>query len=494
MVSRGGRSKGCLNCRKRRVKCDETRPVCLRCKKRGLECDGPKEATWISQNTDFQSESYPDTALILSGDSPTPPPQLSFDAFDDLICLAYTRKNLLRGGPVELACNMIEAQAAGFELSNPGVDLLRQSMLSLSVTFFGKQHRQTQITRRGYAQYGEVLRQFNFHLTQPDLQTTDETILTALTCMLLEIFLPTGPQNFFKHHRGLEAIMAMRGPPTETIGNTATMFRGLRILSIIGALAESRPSLYARDEWKRVPPPANATEFMKLQHRIFDCLADCTQLKSDHNALLNGTAPLWTYEPLRQRVQETLEDLQKLYPDYESFNASQVDPAKILSPLAKELGVSNYISATALMLYNTVHICLLHIINSLDPSPANTILRNHAAMIISKCLELKEQEREEGIYESNTISFVATKIAWQALGGFDSPEGRRLAKTVDKVLDSVTPMPINDKNAWENASPEDVRDKFFAGFVKRYPVRSPGVRASNPAKLVEIRNGAQTQT
>lgn len=458
--------------------------MCLRCQKRGINCDGPREATWISQNTDFQNDSSEDSAVVLAKRTPTPPPQLSFDAFGEMICLAYTRKNLLKGGPVELACNMIESPVGGPDFDNPGVDLLRQSMLSLSVTFFGKQHRQNQITRRGYAQYGEVLRQLNSHLAIPELQTADETILTALTCMLLEIFLPTGPKNFFKHHQGLEAIMAMRGPPTETTGDTATIFRGLRILSIIGALAESRPSLYAREEWKRVPPPDNATEVMILQHHILACLADCTQLMGDRDALLNGSAPMSTYDPLRERVQNTMKDLRRLYPLYERYNASQANSSRPLVPLAIELGVSNYMAATVLMMYNTVLICLLQIIDSLDPSPENSALRNKAAIVIAKCLELKEHERREGVYESNTIAFVATKIAWQALGGFDSPEGRRLAKSVNEVLTTVTPMPINDKAAWEQARPEDVRDNFFGGFVKRYPMRAPGVKAKK--KVVQL--------
>lgn len=376
-----------------------------------------------------------------------------------------------------MACNMIEGYAGAPDFDDPGIDLLRQSMLSLSVTFFGKQHRQNQITRRGYALYGDVLRQLNRHLTLPELQTTDETILTALTCMLLEIFLPTGPKNFFKHHRGLEAIMAMRGPPTNTTGDTATIFRGLRILSIIGALAESRPSIYARDEWKYAPPPADATEPMILQHHIFTCLADCTQLMGERDALLNGTAPLWAYEPLLQRVQSTLDDLNKLYPLYQRFNASQRDPMKTLSPLAEELGVANHFSATALMLYKTVHICILQIIDSLAPSPQNTALRNEAAMTIAKCLELKEYEKRQGAHESNTIGFVATKIAWQALGGFDSPEGRRLAKTVNTALNAVAPLPLDDREAWDNARPEDIRDTFFARFVKRVPIGTPADEA-----------------
>jgi hypothetical protein len=420
----------------------------------------------------------------------TPPPQLSFVAFDETICLAYTRKNLLRGGPVELACNMIEAYAGAPNFDDPGIDLLRQSMLSLSVTFFGKQHRQSQITSKGYSLYGNVLRQLNRHLAVPELQTTDETILTSLTCMLLEIFLPTGPKNFFKHHRGLEAIMAMRGPPSDTTGDTATIFRGLRILSIIGALAESRPSIYARDEWRNAPPPADATDTMILQHHIFTCLADCTQLMGERDAILNGTAPLWAYEPLLQRVQNTLDDLIKLWPLYERFNALQRDPSKRLSPLAEELGVANHFSATALMLYNTVHICILQIIESLAPSPQNTALRNEAAMTIAKCLELKEYEKREGAHESNTIGFVATKIAWQALGGFNSPEGRRLAKTVSTHLNGVAPLPLDDKDAWDNARPEDIRDTFFARFIKRVPIGTPGdeTRVMGLLQLPEIIN------
>lgn len=346
-------------------------------------------------------------------------------------------------------------------------------MLSLSVTFFGKQHRQKQITSRGYAQYGEVLGQLNEHLTRPELQTTDETILTALTCMLLEIFLPTGPKNFFKHHRGLEAIMSMRGPPQATTGDTATIFRGLRILSIVGALAESRPSIYARDEWRNAPPPTDVSESAILQHHIFTCLADCTQLMGERNAILSGSAPLWAYEPLLQRVQATLEQLHTLYPLWQRFNTSQLSATKPLSRLAVQLGVANSHSATALMLYNTVHICLLQIIDSLSPSSANTAQRNHAAMTIAQCLELKEYSKREGGHESNTIGFVATKVAWQALGGFDSPEGQQLARTVESSLNCLSPMGLAEGENLEQPRPDEIRDSFFAKFVRRIPIGTP---------------------
>ena len=117
MVSRGGRSKGCTNCRRRRVKCgmcpfayptfteskpgacadkkDENRPVCGQCTKRGLECEGPKDLTWIDQSRTFEAK--PTNAAQNAVVKIASPTELSLKAFEDDICLAYTRKTLLRG-------------------------------------------------------------------------------------------------------------------------------------------------------------------------------------------------------------------------------------------------------------------------------------------------------------------------------------------------------------------------------------------------------------
>ncbi|KAF1834791.1 hypothetical protein BDW02DRAFT_597917 [Decorospora gaudefroyi] len=436
MVSRGGRSKGCSNCRRRRVKCDEKRPVCSQCVKRKLQCDGPKDFTWIDQSEAYKSEQVPNTAVIKTAI----PLQLSSKAFEADICLAYTRKNLLRGGPVELACTMVEHYQASATNADPGLTLLRKSILSLSVTFFGSQHRQNDIMNKGYHQYGEVLRQLNAHLARPELQKTNETLLTALSCMLLEIFLPTGPTNFLRHQRGLDALAMVRGPPVEVDRPTATIFHGLRILSIVGALAESRPTLYATEEWKQVPP-IQASEAGILQHHIFTVLADCTELISRRNALFALEAGTESYGPFLKKVDDVLGNLEALFPLWESLNRHQLAEVAEQSDMAKEIGVSNHVSATAYMLYNTAYICILQITDSLFPSPANVVLQNEAAMKIAKCLELKEYELREDASQSNTIAFVATKVAWQALGRFDSPGGRKLAYVVKSTMNSVFQEP-----------------------------------------------------
>jgi hypothetical protein len=416
---------------------DETRPICLRCKKRGLDCDGSRGLVWIEQSNTHTTTSPPVSAITKTHLAI----ELSLAAFEEDLCLAYTRKNLLRGGPVEVACNKIGFQEnAPIFMRFPALSLLRKAIVSLSVTFYGIQHHDTRIISKGYDQYGEVLRRLNTTLTIPEQQSTNETLLTALTCMLLEVFMPTGPQNFLKHQRGIETIMCLRGPPTESTGETATIFHGLRIVSIISALVESRPSLYADGAWKHAPMAAT-TENGVLQHRIFTILATCTQLMSDRDALIASGTNSKHRELLLVRIDSITSELHGLYHEWERINKSELSEVESLSTLAKELGIANHLTATAYMLYYTTLICAIQIRDSLDPSPLNVELRNEAAVKIARCMELKEYGRREGFAESNTIWFVATRIAWQALGGFDTPQGRKLAQVVESSANSVYDLP-----------------------------------------------------
>lgn len=170
---------------------------------------------------------------------------------------------------------MIDFQGNASRCSeDPALVLLQNAVFSLSSCFFGSQHCEVRIATKGYAQYVDVLGQLNGALMIPQRQTTNETILTVMTCMLLELFLPTGPSSFQKHQRGIETLIRMRGPPTESTGDTGTIFRGLRVVSIIGALVQGRPSIYAQKEWKHAPVQ-HTNEVGKLLADLFGILGMC---------------------------------------------------------------------------------------------------------------------------------------------------------------------------------------------------------------------------
>jgi hypothetical protein len=416
---------------------DETRPICLRCKKRGIDCDGPRGPTWIDQSKSFGTKSPPKLSIVQSSYTT----QLSIVAFRDDICLAYSRTRLLRGGPFELACNKISfyGNAPVFS-SHPALGLLRKSVISLAEIYFGVQHCDDDTTARGYIEYGEVLRRLNSTLAITTDQTTNEVLLTALICMLSETLFPTGPANFLKHQRGIEDMMRLRGPPTETTGETATIFRGLRIVSIVSALLESRPSLYANEEWGNAPV-ATTTEIGMLQHKIFAILAVCTQLTSECGALIASGVGPECYRPLLLQVDTAMASLTALYPLWERINKAYLRDTEHMSHLAKDLGIANRLTATAYILYYTARICIFQIRDSLNPLPIHLQLRNDAAMKIGKCLKLKEIEKQESSAVSNTIDFVATKITWQALGGSKTPEGQTLADVVKSSVNGVYQWP-----------------------------------------------------
>jgi hypothetical protein len=389
------------------------------------------------------------------------PLDFSLVAFEDDICLAFARKNLLRGGSVEVACRKIDfTESAPIFSRDPALFLLRKAILSLSVTYFGNQHGEDRLISKGYGQYSEVLNLLNAALAVPERQTTNTTLLTALTCMLLELFLPTGPVNFLRHQRGIETIMRLRGPPTETKGETATIFHGLRIVSIVSALADSRPSIYAEDEWMEAPV-AETDESGILRHKIFAVLARCTRLMSERDAFFAHGMDFEYHSSLIARVDSAAADLNALFPLWERFNEHQLRMTENMSHMAREFGIANHPSATVYMLYNTARLCIIQIGDSLSPSPRNVELCNDAALKIAKSLQLKGHEMQANVVESNTISFVATKIAWQALGRFETPEGQELARVVKSAVNSLYKSPWDNLSAVGSPSPRSEEMAFM---------------------------------
>jgi hypothetical protein len=328
---------------------------------------------------------------------------------------------------VEIAWDKIQGQGRANGSPNvPGVELLRKAVVSLSVTFFGSQTRQPAMTNRGYRQYGEVLQQLNSHIAHDQLQTTNETILTAATCMLLEIFLPTGPTNFLKHARGIEAILELRGPPTSATKDTDFIVTNFRAVAIIGALADGRASIWAKPEWKTLPPVSLHHDSL-IKDQLWGLLADCTQATSERNRrFANGHIQ---QDPLLiATVRALLQRSETIYLEWKIYNHSLENGGVLFRD--SDLHVPTRSSIIAYMLCNAAHVCILQLAHSMDPTLSHGRSRHEAATNIVRCLELNYFEKENGNFTDNTVGFFATKVAWEGLGGMSSLEGTRLSRIV----------------------------------------------------------------
>ncbi|KAK7430697.1 hypothetical protein QQZ08_002741 [Neonectria magnoliae] len=156
MVGVPGRSKGCNTCRKRRVKCDETKPTCVRCTKAGYECLGYERVRlWHHTSAaPFPIVSPPVWDLAhrrnaASNRVQSPPPELSLVAFQGDFCFSFMFSNFVWRSYGALWLD----QAAQGKLGGLALDATK----ALAQANFGRLNHKADIELEGMVQYGKCL-------------------------------------------------------------------------------------------------------------------------------------------------------------------------------------------------------------------------------------------------------------------------------------------------------------------------------------------------
>ncbi|KAF1842609.1 uncharacterized protein K460DRAFT_370581 [Cucurbitaria berberidis CBS 394.84] len=393
MVNVGGRSKGCSHCRRRRIKCDENRPICRRCQGSGLQCDGPRDTAFIegtivrsrrSQNPaiawvrrDIEEQNRAVQTILQS----TVP--LKQNEHEVYIC--YTRKHLLPGGPLDVGLQDLQL-ADITTTSRKTTDSVKgpvfnQAMLSFAAVFFGAQHKQTRILTQGYAMHGAALKQLNFTLSDSSCYIRDEVIVSVIALAMLECLVPTGPKNYLKHMLGLERLLELRKP--EYLAHC------VRNMILFASVRARKPSILARPEWKKVLRVHCADQDMQEQD-LCDALADCTVLLAECDKLMT----LWAFDmekavPQRDKLERNAVALLTYLRtwkdawDSDEQNAYYVElapPSDSQSPPAQSVGDDSRRMSTVLrfgtgsaarmlMLHSTT---LIHVLQILASLPLNS--------------------------------------------------------------------------------------------------------------------------
>ncbi|KUJ12635.1 uncharacterized protein LY89DRAFT_785948 [Mollisia scopiformis] len=329
MVNTGGRSRGCSTCRRRRVKCgmiypariiprladiirDETRPICKRCERCGLECSGAKEVRFVNQGAVSKFKrahisARHDRAAVI-------PSSPDLRGFDIQVYISYTSRVLLRGGPVDLALqelHLSDIEAASDSTSDQFI--LHRAILSLAIIFFGTHQHVLHIQDRGYALYGKTLKQLNEVLSSPLCHLRDDVLISVVTLVLLEFFVPTGPKYYIKHILGLEKLLELRGSRMWSCKEYIPICGGIRRLLLFSSLNMRRPSILATAEWRQIPWNEN-TEWDQDESFLFNALADITVFQAEHDHVQQTfCAQLGSFSPQRdilvQKARRLLDEL-----------------------------------------------------------------------------------------------------------------------------------------------------------------------------------------
>ncbi|OOQ87565.1 hypothetical protein PEBR_15599 [Penicillium brasilianum] len=267
MVYRGRPSRGCDECRVRKIKCDETRPTCSQCWVATRACPGYRDhASLIFQNeTPAVIQKATGHGLVRHENSAhseklTPVPDHSLLRTDERVrSRPWPLKNL---SPVGTFTEDRTFQATCFFLSyyscltisDLASDHLRQGILS--ETHLGHRALQTSIASVGLANLGNLynspgfitsakrayilaLNEINCALQDP-IQATQDTTLAAILCLsLYEIIIFERPQSLHAwtiHIQGATALLELRGEDQFRRQVGLHLFRATRDEVLLGCL------------------------------------------------------------------------------------------------------------------------------------------------------------------------------------------------------------------------------------------------------------------
>ncbi|RMZ86301.1 hypothetical protein DV736_g6473, partial [Chaetothyriales sp. CBS 134916] len=205
MVGRGGRSKACLDCRKRRLKC-----------------------VFIDERPKLNNDR---------------------DPFSEDLALRYLRSTVFPGADDEDT-----APWPGFNAIHMPDSLAYRCLLLLALTYFGRAQVSNDILHAGSKMYVGSLTTLNENLRHPRKSRSNDTLLSIIILGIYEMLVLSSQDGWINHTLGLAAVIEMRGPALHQQGSPALQaFEASRFLIILASLAVSKATFLSQPQWKSTP-------------------------------------------------------------------------------------------------------------------------------------------------------------------------------------------------------------------------------------------------
>ncbi|KAF2869977.1 hypothetical protein BDV95DRAFT_620481 [Massariosphaeria phaeospora] len=403
MVGVAGKSKGCVTCKKRRIKCDEGKPRCRKCDKSGYACGGyktdlqfvntstaplPKEPDQSSSKTTYINNTP--VRVVPRIRTATVPTGLSLIAFQSDVCLSYMLQNFVwrtyGTGWLEPA-----AQKSLDSLSS-------QAVTALSSSFFGVSHHQEDIQLTGSMQYGNVLGRLRPALADPR-KPGFESLIIPILILLMHASYEEDQSAAIAHVKGLMMVLHMAGPRSFQREPVRSAFESARATLTTSFLIARQPLFLAHQDWKTIPwelDPWCKSEQNILADILVDVpgfLADDTKLQQHDDILvhvpgfladdtkLQQHADTPAHTALLQRVESSLSTLYIWRFTWEIANptAAYETSSPTTSPpnrrvIARRLLFRTHSQAAEILLYNAIQMWLIGLLLRLSPTTASSTI------------------------------------------------------------------------------------------------------------------------
>ncbi|KAH8728279.1 hypothetical protein GQ44DRAFT_702087 [Phaeosphaeriaceae sp. PMI808] len=242
------RSKGCATCRKRRIKCDETRPSCSQCRRGGRSCPGYERAMkFVNEGRRFQRNPLPVVyPASLSSIQPSHDGQhrvqLVSTFVQDLFPLHHGRRqHSFIGGWLWLVPTVLQ--------HSPYLDLAAEAV---ALGYFGKQSKSRDTLVRSYSVYTNALRVLSKAIQHPKECLSSETLCAVLLLLQYERFVSIEGNSWYSHASGIRKLIQLRGPERHRLGIDHAILMASRGYIIAEALLTGEACFLEDKAWKGV--------------------------------------------------------------------------------------------------------------------------------------------------------------------------------------------------------------------------------------------------
>ncbi|KAH6723831.1 hypothetical protein BKA61DRAFT_587200 [Leptodontidium sp. MPI-SDFR-AT-0119] len=260
------RSKGCLVCRRRSVKCDEVRPSCSQCRRGGRQCsgydlpmtfiiqhpslDGPKKKTSnIGEERQSKQQSASDEEIWDTGE------------INRIIhCPDLNRVQLVKSFvnslfPSEYLVPQLSFFADWLWLIPQYMaknQLLDYSAQCLALGFFGRETGNAVLEQSSREAYSKALRCLSRAVEDSEIGLSSETLCATMLLSFYEIYMHTERLSWVTHAGGAGRLMQIRGAFRHKNGFDYIMFLGFRGIIIAEAVASGKPCFLDSEDWRGI--------------------------------------------------------------------------------------------------------------------------------------------------------------------------------------------------------------------------------------------------
>ncbi|CAJ0554649.1 Ff.00g131620.m01.CDS01 [Fusarium sp. VM40] len=313
MVNRGGRSKACRTCKRRRVKCDHGKPNCQRCEKAGLRCEGYViHGEFVDETIRFSKHATPPKNSQLQLQlANTPSKTIGRISSPSPLLLD---ENTVIHTHLLSKIDEVKPLMSNLDSFSPNNSTRTLAIRALAGIYFGKMNYNKRISDSGTRDYVRALKSVQVDLACSTVALEWDTLASVVCLCMFENIAFTDKTGWLKHYEGITQLVKLRGPSRHQTPLDRELLRQCRFEIIVCALISRSHCYLTLPEWRSIPWPASVPK--TASDTLHDIFARVPGHLHDMDSMERGEVDDMFVHDLRQRVETTLSDLE----DWEQFH------------------------------------------------------------------------------------------------------------------------------------------------------------------------------